>query len=114
MSTRRSLERRRLAAEQDILKGASNADIHYGYGVSRVTASRWIHRVRAGKSMAATVATGRPANVRRDILSEFLQSHPECTGKQLQRLVLDHFGVLYHYDHLTRLRKLVRLERKAS
>ena len=114
--SRGEMERRRLAAAQQLLNGYSQSRIARMYGVSRTTASRWHNALlRKGvDSLKKRTATGRPSRLTADQLQELARMYQEgpghfgfdsarwTTGK-LASVIDAKFGVRYDEDHVGRL-----------
>jgi putative transposase len=114
--SREEMERRRLAAAQQLLNGYSQSRIARMYGVSRTTASRW-HNALVQKgvdSLRKRRATGRPSRLTADQLREIAEifaqgpaMHGFSVGRwttgRLAIAIENRFGVRYDEDHVGRL-----------
>src|SRR5438876_10082361 len=67
---RDEMERRRLEAVQDLLKGLTQSSVARKFGVSRTTASRWNRALqqKGVDSLRKRRATGRPSRLSREQL----------------------------------------------
>src|SRR5690349_21074194 len=114
--TRDEMERRRLAAAQDLLTGTSQARVARKFGVSRTTASRW-QRALSGEGLDCLRkrrATGRPARLtpaQHEEVVQLYRSGPRefgfdadrWTTARLAEAIHLRFGVRYDPDHVGRL-----------
>lgn len=114
--TRDEMERRRLEAAQDLLRGVSQSYVARKFSVSRTTASRW-HRLLNGKgveSLKKRRAPGRPSRLKADQLSALVQLFAEgptafgfpddrWTTTRLASAIETRFGIRYDPDHVGRL-----------
>ncbi|MCL4402803.1 MAG: helix-turn-helix domain-containing protein [Acidobacteria bacterium] len=110
------MERRRLEAAQDLLRGVSQSYVARKFGVSRTTASRW-HRLLTGKgvdSLKKRRAPGRPSRLKADQLSALVKLFAEgaaahgfpddrWTTTRLAAAIEECFGIRYDPDHVGRL-----------
>ncbi|MDQ6662800.1 MAG: winged helix-turn-helix domain-containing protein [Acidobacteriota bacterium] len=110
------MERRRLAAAQELLNGLSQSRVARKFGVSRTTTSRW-HRAltRQGvESLRKRRATGRPSRLTSDQLKDVARMYTEgarahgffndrWTTARLAKAIEEKFGVHYDQDHVGRL-----------
>ena len=126
---RDEMEKRRLEAVQDLLRGLTQSSVARKFGVSRTTASRW-NRALQQKGVDALRkrrATGRPSRLSReqlqllpDIFAQGAMMHgfPDnrWTTARLAAVIETRFGVHYDHDHVGRLMQKVGLRepRKAS
>ncbi len=114
--SREEMERRRLAAAQQLLNGFSQARVARLHGVSRTTVSRWHHAlVQHGVgSLARRRATGRPSRLTADQLNGIVRifdagpqayglPNQQWTTGRLARVIEAQFGVRYDVDHVGRL-----------
>jgi putative transposase len=114
--SREEMERRRLAAAQQLLNGYSQSRVARMYGVSRTTASRWHNSLlhKGVDSLKKRRATGRPSRLTADqlqeigrIYSEGPTKHGFATGRwttaRLAAVIETQFGVHYDEDHVGRL-----------
>jgi len=114
--TREEMERRRLAAAQQLLTGTSQARVARMYGVSRTTTSRWHNALtRQGvDSLRKRRATGRPSRLTPEQLGEVVlicregalaSGYPtnRWTTARLASVIESRFGVHYDEDHVGRL-----------
>jgi transposase len=114
--SREEMERRRLAAAQQLLNGFSQSRVARLHGVSRTTVSRWHHSLvqKGVGSLARRRATGRPSRLTADQLSGIVrifgdgpQAHglanKSWTTKRLATVIEAQFGVRYDEDHVGRL-----------
>src|SRR5215472_9849831 len=107
---RDEMEKRRLEAVQDLLRGLTQSSVARKFCVSRTTASRWNRALRQKgvDALRKRRATGRPSRLSR----EQLQCIPEIfaqgasahgfpdnrwTTAKLAAVIESRFGV--HYDH---------------
>ncbi len=114
--SREEMERRRLAAAQELLNGLSQSRVARKFGVSRTTTSRW-HRAltRQGvESLRKRRATGRPSRLTSDQLKDVARIYTEgarangffndrWTTARLAKAIEEKFGVHYDQDHVGRL-----------
>ena len=113
---RDDMEKRRLDAVQDLLRGLTQSNVARKFGVSRTTASRWNRALRQKgvDSLRKRRATGRPSR----LSGEQLQLIPAIfaqgaivhgfadnrwTTARLASLIESRFGVHYDHDHVGRL-----------
>src|SRR5512133_3215050 len=123
--TRDEMERRRLAAAQQLMNGASQASIARQFGVSRTTASRW-HKAISHKGLECLRkrrATGRPSRLTpqqtADLIRLFeagprewgFESDRWTTGR-LATAIQTRFGVHYDPDHVGRIMHRLGLREK--
>ena len=123
--TRDEMERRRLAAAQDLLGGVTQARVARKFGVSRTTASRW-HRTLTGSGMECLRkrrATGRPSRLtpqQRAEIVEIFQAGPPAAGldhgrwttARLAVAIERRFGIRYDPDHVGRLMHRLGLRKR--
>lgn len=114
--SREEMERRRLAAAQELLNGLSQSRVARKFGVSRTTTSRW-HRAVTGHGvelLRKRRATGRPSRLTSDQLKEVARIYAEgaCangffndrwTTARLAKAIEEKLGVRYHADHVGRM-----------
>ena len=125
--TRDEMERRRLEAAQDLLKGVTQARVARKFGVSRTTASRWyktldrhgVERLRKRK------APGRPSRLNAAQIAELpaiyamgarafgFETDRWTTGR-LAHAIEARFGIHYDPDHVGRLMNRLGLRSKNS
>jgi len=99
-------------------QGRSQRDIADFLGVSEVTVSRWLARVRAGglEAIRAHPAPGHPSKLslaQRHLIPEFLWHGPEAYGfrgevwtcSRIAKVIEEEFGVAYHKSQVARLLK---------
>jgi transposase len=127
MLSRDEMERRRLAAAQDLLNGISQSHVARKFGVSRTTASRW-HRALAAKgveSLRKRRAPGRPSRLSNEQTAQisdlFMQGaaafgfpNDRWTTARLAAVIEDKFGVRYDPDHVGRLMHKLGLKQKRA
>jgi transposase len=114
--TREGMERRRLAAAEQLLTGTSQARVARMYGVSRTTTSRWHSALtRQGvDSLRKRRATGRPSRLTPEQLGDIVLIFREgalasgyntnrWTTSRLASVIESRFGVHYDDDHVGRL-----------
>lgn len=113
---RDEMEKRRLEAVEDLLRGLTQSSIARKFGVSRTTASRWNRalRQRGVDSLKKRRATGRPSRLTREQLQTIpvlfaqgavVQGFPDnrWTTARLAAVIEARFGVHYDHDHVGRL-----------
>ena len=124
---RDEMERRRLEAAQELLKGVTQARVARKFGVSRTTASRWcralgdhgLERLRKRK------APGRPSRLSASQQAEIVEMFalgPRASGfetdrwttERLARAIEARFGVRYDPDHVGRLMHRLGLRHKPA
>ena len=124
---RDEMERRRLEAVQDLLRGLTQSSVARKFGVSRTTASRWNRALqqKGVESLRKRRATGRPSRLSReqlllipDIFAQGAILHGfadnRWTTARLATVIESRFGVHYDHDHVGRLmQKLGLREPKA-
>ena len=123
--TRDEMERRRLAAAQDLIGGVSQAIVARKFGVSRTTASRWQRAVAATglETLRKRRATGRPSRLTAEQRSEVVAMHaagPRASGfdadrwttARLSEAIHQRFGVRYDPDHVGRLMHRLGLRKR--
>jgi transposase len=122
---RDEMERRRLEAAQELLKGVSQAQVARKFGVSRTTASRW-NRTLDGQGLECLrkrKAPGRPSRLGPSQLAEvpdiyalgaqaFGFETDRWTTCRLARAIEMRFGVRYDPDHVGRLMHRLGLRSK--
>ncbi len=124
--TRDEMERRRLEAAEDLLKGVTQARVARKFGVSRTTASRWyktldrhgVERLRKRK------APGRPSRLTAGQMAEvpviyamgaraFGFETDRWTTARLAQAIQSRFGIQYDPDHVGRLMHRLGLRNRA-
>ena len=113
---RDEMEKRRLEAVQDLLKGLTQSSVARKFGVSRTTASRWNRAIqqKGVDSLRKRRATGRPSRLSReqlqllpDIFAQgaILHGFPDnrWTTARLAAVIESRFGVRYDHDHVGRM-----------
>ena len=114
--SRDEMERRRMGAAEDFLRGFSQSQVVAKFSVSRTTAWRW-HRALTAKgleSLRKAKSTGRPSRLtpeqKAQIVDVFDQgalalgfSDDHWTAKLLARVIEERFSVHYSLDHVARL-----------
>jgi len=113
---RDEMERRRLEAVQDLLKGLTQSSVARKFGVSRTTASRWNRALqqKGVDSLRKRRATGRPSRLSReqlqllpDIFAQgaIIHGFPDnrWTTARLAAVIEARFGVRYDHDHVGRM-----------
>ena len=125
--TRDEMERRRLAAAQELMDGLSQARVARKFGVSRTTASRW-QRTLSQEGMECLRkrrATGRPSRLtpqQRAEIVEIFRTGPQTAGfhdgrwttVRLAAAIERRFGVRYDPDHVGRLMYRLGLRQRPS
>ena len=114
--SRDEMERRRLAAAQELQSGMSQSRVARKYGVSRTTASRWQKSIcRQGvDGLRKRRATGRPPRLTQEqfavviqIFGEGAKAHgfldDRWTTARFAKAIYARFGVQYDRDHVGRL-----------
>jgi transposase len=123
--TRDEMERRRLAAAQDLLNGVPQARVARKFGVSRTTASRWGRALDNDgmECLRKRRATGRPSRLtveQRTEIVEMFTAGPRAAGLDSERwttarlaeAIYNRFGVRYDPDHVGRLMHRLGLRKK--
>ena len=124
---RDDMERRRLEAAEDLLKGITQARVARKFGVSRTTASRW-HRTLAGQGLERLrkrKAPGRPSRLSASQLAEVRQIYEagpaafgfeqeRWTTARLARAIEMRFAIRYDPDHVGRLMHRLGLRQKPA
>ena len=113
---RDDMEKRRLEAVQDLLRGLTQSSVARKFGVSRTTASRWNRALqqKGVESLRKRRATGRPSRLSReqlllipDIFAQGAILHGfadnRWTTARLATVIESRFGVHYDHDHVGRL-----------
>src|SRR5438552_14162211 len=113
---RDEMEKRRLEAVQDLLRGLTQSNVARKFGVSRTTASRWNRALqqKGVESLRKRRATGRPSRLSReqlllipDIFAQgaIIHGFPDnrWTTARLASVIEVRFGVHYDHDHVGRL-----------
>ncbi len=124
--SRDEMERRRLAAAQELQSGLSQSKVARKYGVSRTTASRWQKSLcRQGvDSLRKRRATGRPPRLTQEQFSGVIQIYGEgakafgffddrWTTARFAKAIHARFGVQYDRDHVGRLMHRLGLRKRA-
>jgi putative transposase len=124
--TRDEMERRRLAAAQDLLKGCPQSWVARKFGVSRTTASRWYRALSSSglESLRKRKAPGRPNRLSTQQLEELVEMFfagprsvgfqvDRWTGSRLREAIQVRFGVQYDPDHVGRLMHRLGMARTA-
>ncbi len=124
---REEMERRRLAAAEQLLHGVSQAKVARMYGVSRTTTSRWYHALtRTGvDALRKRRATGRPSRLTPEQMRAIVSIHQEgallhgfptarWTTSRLAKAIEHQFGVHYDEDHVGRLMHKLGLRETVS
>jgi transposase len=125
--TRDEMERRRLAAAQDLLEGCPQSSVARKFGVSRTTASRWCRALRNSgvESLRKRKAPGRPNRLNAQQLEElvdmFVAGPRSCgfpadrwTSTRLTQAIQERFGVRYDPDHVGRLMHRLHLAHREA
>ena len=124
---RDEMERRRLEAAQDLLKGVTQARVARKFGVSRTTASRW-YRALEGENLECLrkrKAPGRPSRLstaQRAEITGMFASGPRAFGFEsdrwttvrLAQAIEARFGIRYDPDHVGRLMHRLGLRSKPA
>ena len=124
---RDEMERRRLEAVQDLLRGLTQSNVARKFGVSRTTASRWNRALQQTgvESLRKRRATGRPSRHSReqlmlipDIFTQGAIVHGFPDGRwttaRLASVIEGRFGVHYDHDHVGRLMQKLGLREPKS
>jgi transposase len=111
--TRDELERRRLLAAADLKAGVKQIEVARKYGTTRASVSRWASALEAEgeEALRRRNPPGQPSKLtpaQWTRLEQLLIDGPRAvgysteiwTGKRVQRLVRDQFGVHYNVSHL--------------
>jgi transposase len=114
--SREEMEKRRLAAADELLGGLTQSKVASKYGVSRTTASRWARALtnKGVEGLRKRRATGRPSRLRPDQLAQLREIYNEggiasgfesdrWTTSKLARVIELKFAVHYDQDHVGRL-----------
>jgi transposase len=114
--SREEMEKRRLAAADELLGGLTQSKVASKYGVSRTTASRWARALTNNgvEGLRKRRATGRPSRLRPDQLAQLREMYNEgaiasgfesdrWTTSKLARVIELKFAVHYDQDHVGRL-----------
>ena len=114
--SREEMEKRRLAAADELLTGLTQSKVASKYGVSRTTASRWARALTHNgvDGLRKRRATGRPSRLRPDQLAQLREVYNEgalasafesdrWTTSKLAIVIEQKFGVHYDQDHVGRL-----------
>lgn len=124
---RDEMEKRRLEAVQDLIRGLSQSTVARKFGVSRTTASRWNRSLqqKGAESLRKRRATGRPSRLSReqlllipDIFAQgaIMHGFPDnrWTTARLAAVIEARFGVHYDHDHVGRLMQKLGLREARS
>lgn len=125
--SRDDLERRRLDAAQELLRGVSQSKVARRFGVSRTTASRW-HRALWGggtEALKKRRATGRPSRLTTEQRARIVElfhkgaltygfPKDRWTTARLGTVIEAEFGVRYDPDHVGRLMHKLGLSKNAA
>ena len=124
---RDEMERRRLEAAQDLLKGVSQARVARKFGVSRTTASRWFRALEGHglERLRKRKAPGRPSRLTSGQMAEITEMFAQgprafgfesdrWTTVRLAKAIEDRFGIRYDPDHVGRLMHRLGLRRKPA
>jgi transposase len=114
--SREEMERRRLAAAQQLLSGYSQSRVARLHGVSRTTASRWHSAVvdKGVDSLKKRRATGRPSRLTAEQYREIAKIYAEgalahgfaldrWTTAKLAEVIEARFRISYDEDHVGRI-----------
>jgi len=124
---RDEMERRRLEAAGDLLKGITQARVARKFGVSRTTASRW-YRTLEGQGLERLrkrKAPGRPSRLsstQRAEVREMFAAGPRAFGfetdrwttARLAQAIEGRFAIRYDPDHVGRLMHRLGLRPKPA
>jgi putative transposase len=123
---RDEMERRRLEAAEDLLKGIPQARVARKFGVSRTTASRWCRTLEGQglERLRKRKAPGRPSRLSTAQMAEvreMFQAGPRALGLESDRwttarlahAIETRFGIRYDPDHVGRLMHRLGLRPKA-
>ncbi|HLY17516.1 MAG TPA: helix-turn-helix domain-containing protein [Bryobacteraceae bacterium] len=121
------MERRRLEAAEDLLKGTTQARVARKFGVSRTTASRWSRTLEGQglERLRKRKAPGRPSRLSANQMTEVREMFaggPRAFGFETDRWTtarLAHaidarFGIRYDPDHVGRLMHRLGLRAKPA
>jgi len=122
---RDEMERRRLEAAEDLLKGVTQARVARKFGVSRTTASRWF-RILGGQGvdrLRKRKAPGRPSRMSAGQMAEVREMFAEgprafgfdsdrWTTARLAHAIETRFAIRYDPDHVGRLMHRLGLRTK--
>ena len=124
---RDEMERRRLEAAQDLLKGITQARVARKFGVSRTTASRWCRTLedQGLERLRKRKAPGRPSRLssaQMDELRGMFMAGPRSFGfetdrwttARLAQAIEARFGIHYDPDHVGRLMHRLGLRSKPA
>src|ERR1700730_7767863 len=113
---RDEMEKRRLEAVEDLLRGLTQYSVARKFCVSRTTASRWNRALqqKGGDALRKRRATGRPSRLSReqlqlipDIFAQgaIVHGFPDnrWTTARLAAVIEARFAVRYDHDHVGRL-----------
>jgi transposase len=113
---RDDMEKRRLEAVQDLLRGLTQSNVARKFGVSRTTASRWNRALqqKGVDSLRKRRATGRPSRLSREqlqlipgLFAQGATAHGfadnRWTTARLASVIESRFGIRYDHDHVGRL-----------
>jgi len=124
---RDDMERRRLEAAEDLLKGMTQARVARKFGVSRTTASRW-YRILDGhgpERLRKRKAPGRPSRLtaaQMDEIRAMFAAGPRACGfdsdrwttARLAYAIEARFAIRYDPDHVGRLMHRLGLRTKPA
>jgi putative transposase len=124
---RDDMEKRRMEAVQDLMKGLSQSNVARKFGVSRTTASRWNRALqqKGVDGLRKRRATGRPSRLSReqlqiipDIFAQgaVIHGYPDnrWTTARLAAVIETRFGVRYDHDHVGRLMQKLGLRERRT
>ena len=125
--SRDEMERRRLEAAEDLLKGTTQARVARKFGVSRTTASRW-YRTLEGQGLERLrkrKAPGRPCRLSAGQMAEVRELFamgPRASGFETDRwttarlahAIETRFSIRYDPDHVGRLMHRLGLRVKSA
>ena len=104
----REASKRHLVALMQTGHSWQEAATQAGIQVSRSTAYRWLQRVRAAGEAGLTDGRhGHPAKLRppvREFLEMTFYQSPRSSGREIQALLQERFGVVVSIGHLNRFR----------
>ena len=114
--TREQKEKRRIMAGKDLEAGMSQAEVARKYHVADSTACIWdqARKNKGIEGLRATKAPGRPSKLTSEQKEELIEILKEgairssfqtdvWTGKRISKLIMDRFGVGYHFKHIPKL-----------
>ncbi len=109
------MEKRRLKAAGDLLRGVMQSEVARIHEVSRTTVSRWYKALTQSgiKGLGKRKATGRPSRLTPLQFAEIAKAYSEMMGRKtcfrLRNYIQDKYGVSYHHDHVSRM--IVKIKR---